>query len=151
MVRRVIQYLYATCICMCMHLYVCVCTHIRIQRPVSELCRSEGFPNRTGYFVPVRYGLGVWPDWRVVGAPSPPSPSAPVGNSIPKHINFDICSEISSSGPSHQIRLVKLVSNFPMRDKVNRKCCPKSIFFIKKTLKSTKFPHFYRLARVSHT
>ena len=87
--------------------------------------------SRTGYLVPVRYGLGVWPDWRVVGAPSPPSPSASVGNSIPKYINFDICSEISSSGPSHQIRLVKLVSNFPTRAKVNRKFGPKSIFYMK--------------------
>ena len=41
--------------------------------------RSEGFLN--GYFIPVRYGLGVSPDWRVVGAPSPPSPSASPGNS----------------------------------------------------------------------
>ena len=30
-----------------------------------------------GYFIPVRYGLGVWPDGRVVGAP--PSPSASSG------------------------------------------------------------------------
>ena len=72
--------------------------------------------SRTGYLVPVRYGLGVWPDWRVVGAPSP---SASVGNSIPKYINFDICREISSSGPSHQIRLVKLISNFPTWARVN--------------------------------
>ena len=34
-----------------------------------------------GYFnfIPVRCGLGVWSDWRVVGKPSPPSPSP--GNS----------------------------------------------------------------------
>ena len=28
----------------------------------------------TGYLIPVRYWLGVWPDWRVVGAPSSASP-----------------------------------------------------------------------------
>ena len=56
----------------------------------------------------------------------PPPPS--VGNSIPKYSNFDICGEISSSGPSHQIPLVKSVSNFPTRAKVNRKFGPKSIF-----------------------
>ena len=110
--------------------------------------------SRTGYLVPVRYGLGVWPDWRVVGAPlSPPSPSpsASIGNSIPKYINFDICSEISSSGSSHQIRLVKLVSNFPTRAKVHRKLYPKSIFYMNKLIKSAKFPHFYRLARVLYS
>ena len=32
------------------------------------------------YSIPVRYGLGVWPDWRVVGTP-PSSSSASPGNS----------------------------------------------------------------------
>ena len=32
-----------------------------------------------GYFIPARYGLGVWPDRKIVGAPSPPSAS--LGNS----------------------------------------------------------------------
>ena len=41
--------------------------------------RSEGFP-RTGYFIPVRYGLGVRPAGKIVGAPPPsPPPSASVG------------------------------------------------------------------------
>jgi hypothetical protein len=36
--------------------------------------------SRTGYFIPVRYGIGVWPDGRVVAA-SWPSSSASSGNS----------------------------------------------------------------------
>ena len=38
--------------------------------------------SRTGYFIPVRYGLGVWPDGRDLGTSSPPSPSASVGNHL---------------------------------------------------------------------
>ena len=29
----------------------------------------------TGYCIPVRYGIWVWPDGRIVGVPSPPPPS----------------------------------------------------------------------------
>ena len=36
--------------------------------------------SRTGYFIPVRYGIGLWPDGRVVGTSSSPS-SASSGNS----------------------------------------------------------------------
>ena len=39
--------------------------------------------SRTGYFIPVRYGMGVWPDGKIVGAP-PPSPSASPGNHLEK-------------------------------------------------------------------
>ena len=35
--------------------------------------------SRTGYFIPVHYGLGLLPDEKIVGAPS--SPSASSGNS----------------------------------------------------------------------
>ena len=40
--------------------------------------------SRTGYFIPARYGLGLWPDRKIVGAPSPsPSPpSASPGNHL---------------------------------------------------------------------
>ena len=34
-----------------------------------------------GYFIPVRYGLGVWPDGKIVGTPPPSPPSAKSGNS----------------------------------------------------------------------
>ena len=38
--------------------------------------------SRTGYLIPARYGLGVWPDGKIVGASSPPSPpSASSGTS----------------------------------------------------------------------
>ena len=41
--------------------------------------------SRTGYFIPVRYVLGLLPDGIVVGAPSPPpSPSASPGNHLEK-------------------------------------------------------------------
>ena len=42
--------------------------------------------SRTGYFIPARYGLGLWPDGKIVGAPSPsPSPpSASPGNHLEK-------------------------------------------------------------------
>ena len=41
--------------------------------------------SRTGYFIPVRYGLGVWPDEKIVGAPPPPPPSsATPGNHLEK-------------------------------------------------------------------
>ena len=29
--------------------------------------------SRTGYLIPARYGLGVWPDRKIVGASPPPS------------------------------------------------------------------------------
>ena len=58
--------------------------------------------SRTGYFIPARYGMGVWPDGKIVG-----EPSASTGNSDSKYVDFEFCSEIPSSGPSHSIRLVK--------------------------------------------
>ena len=81
----------------------------------SRLChlvedRSERFLERDIWSLGVMV-QGSGQIGRVLGT-SPPPPS--VGNSIPKSIIFDICSEISSSGPSHQIRLVELVSNFPI-------------------------------------
>ena len=39
--------------------------------------------SRTGYLIPVRYGLGVWPDEKIVGAPPPPSSASP-GNHLEK-------------------------------------------------------------------
>ena len=41
---------------------------------MTVLYRSEGF-TQTGYFNPVRYGLGVWPGGKIVGASSPSSAS----------------------------------------------------------------------------
>ena len=52
---------------------------IESKLPKMGLHRSEGFP-QTGYFIPVRYLLGVWPARKIVGA-SPPSPSASCGDS----------------------------------------------------------------------
>ena len=40
--------------------------------------------SRTGYFIPARYGLGLWPDGKIVGAPPPPPPSASPGNHLEK-------------------------------------------------------------------
>ena len=41
--------------------------------------------SRTGYFIPARYGLGLWPDGKIVGASSSPSsPSASPGNHLAK-------------------------------------------------------------------
>ena len=38
--------------------------------------------SRTGYFIPVRYGLGVWPDGKILGTSPPwPPPSASFANS----------------------------------------------------------------------
>ena len=37
--------------------------------PNAVPTRSEGFP-QTGYFIPMRNGLGVWPDGRLVGTSS---------------------------------------------------------------------------------
>ena len=42
------------------------------------LVKIEVRDSRTGYFIPVRYGMGVCPDGKIVGAP-PPSPSASSG------------------------------------------------------------------------
>ena len=66
-------------------------THEREEAKSQFPHRSEGFSK--GHFIPMRYGLGVWPDVRVVNSSS--SPSASVGNSGLKYINFDFCSEIS--------------------------------------------------------
>ena len=38
--------------------------------------------SRTGYFIPARYGMGVWPDEKIVGALPPPSSSASPGNHL---------------------------------------------------------------------
>ena len=40
--------------------------------------------SRTGYLIPVRYGLGLLPDGIVVGAPSPSPSSASPGNHLEK-------------------------------------------------------------------
>ena len=89
---------------------------------------------RTGYFIPVRYGPGVWPDGRVGGTPPPtPSPSLPsVGNSDPKCVNVESCSEIPRSGRFHSVRLVKLVSKNSTQAKVSGMFGPKNNFHIKK-------------------
>ena len=39
--------------------------------------------SRTGYLIPARYGLGLWPDGKIVGATSSP-PSASPGNHLEK-------------------------------------------------------------------
>ena len=39
--------------------------------------------SRTGYFIPARYGRGLLPDGKIVGAPPPP-PSASPGNHLEK-------------------------------------------------------------------
>ena len=36
--------------------------------------------SRKGYFIPVRSGIGVWPDGKILDAPSPPPSSASSGN-----------------------------------------------------------------------
>ena len=106
--------------------------------------------SRTGYFIHVRYGIGVWPDGRVVGASSPSSSLASVGNSDPKYVNFEFCSEIPSSGSSHSIRLVKLVSKNSARAKINNMFGPKNNFPVKNpkirpnSLTSIGLPGFYR-------
>ena len=55
-------------------------------------------------------------------------------NSDPNYVNFELCSEIPSSGVFHLIRLVKLVSKNSMRVKVNDIFGPK-IDFLDKNLK----------------
>ena len=90
----------------------------------------------TGYFMPVRYRMGLLPDGRAVG---PLSSSASVGNSDSKNVNFEFCSEIPSSGLFHSIRLVKLVSKNSTRAKVNDIFGPKIDFLIKNQMISQKF------------
>ena len=54
------------------------CVFFEFSRPC--ICIVEVRDSRTGYLLPVRDGLGVWPDGRVLGtSPPPPSPSS--GNS----------------------------------------------------------------------
>ena len=49
------------------------------------MVKTEVRDSRTGYLIPVRYGLAVWPDGKIVGAPSPPPPSsASPGNHLEK-------------------------------------------------------------------
>ena len=48
---------------------------------VNEKCIVEVRDSRTGYLIPVRYGLGLWSDGKIVGAPPSPPPSASSGNS----------------------------------------------------------------------
>ena len=47
-------------------------------------CNIEVRDSRTGYFIPARYGLGLWPDGKIVGAPSSSSSSASPGNHLEK-------------------------------------------------------------------
>ncbi len=100
-----------------------------LSKPYSRFCRQcpcYGFgcklfwedyievrDSQRGYFIPVRYGLGVYPDGRVLSAsssssPPPPLQSASVGNSDPKYVNVEFRSETPSSGPFHSIRRVKV-------------------------------------------
>ena len=51
----------------------------KIPFPASSIHMIEVRDSRTGYFIPARYGLGLWPDGKIVGAP----PSASVGILIP--------------------------------------------------------------------
>ena len=60
-----------------------------LRLPLSRT-KVEVRDSRTGYFIPVRYGLGVWPDEKIVGAPSPSPSSASSGKcpNIRKSIFF---------------------------------------------------------------
>ena len=63
------------------------CTYEVIYRPggfltVIKAKFVEVRDSRMGYLVPVRYGIGVWPDTKIVGVPLPkPSRSPSSGNS----------------------------------------------------------------------
>ena len=53
-----------------------------IENPPSEAAAGSAIvcvevrDSRAGYFIPVRYGIGVWPDEKIVGAWSPSQLSA---------------------------------------------------------------------------
>ena len=65
--------------------------------------------SRTGYLIPVRYGLGVWPDEKIVGAPppSPPSSSASSGK-CPKYKEMHTFSKMGMSEISRNVYLSEI-------------------------------------------
>ena len=47
--------------------------------------------SRTGYFIPVRYGLGVWPDKKIVGASPSSASSGDSGRHSGQGTIFGVC------------------------------------------------------------
>ena len=48
----------------------------KIQQLIKSRTRAFALSCQTGYFSPARYGMGVWPDGKIVGASSAPSASS---------------------------------------------------------------------------
>ena len=77
-------------------------------------------------------------------------------NENPKSIDVEFYNEIGSSGPSHSIRLVKLVSKNSTRAKVNDMFGPKINFLVKNqknrlnSLTSIGLPGFYILTSITN-
>ena len=61
--------------------------------------------SRTGYFIPARYGLGLWPDGKIVGAPSPSSASS---GKCPKYKEMHIFSKMGMSEISRNVNLAEI-------------------------------------------
>ena len=57
--------------------------HVHSPEEIDPSQIIEVRDSRTGYLIPARYGMGVWPDGKIVGAP-PPSPSSSPGNHLEK-------------------------------------------------------------------
>ena len=62
--------------------------------------------SRTGYFIPARYGLGLWPDGKIVGASS--SPSSASSGKCPKYEEMHTFSKMGMSEISRNVNLAEI-------------------------------------------
>ena len=60
--------------------------------------------SRTGYFIPARYGMGLWSDGKIVGA-SPPSASS---EKMSKYTEMHTVSKIGMSEISRNVNLSEI-------------------------------------------
>ena len=60
--------------------------------------------SRTGYLIPVRYGLGVWPDEKIVGAP----PSSASSGKLSKYKEMHTFSKMGMSEISRNVNLSEI-------------------------------------------
>ena len=59
-----------------------------------------------GYLIPVRYGLGVWPDEKIVGAP--PSPPSASSGKLSKYKEMHTFSKMGMSEISRNVYLSEI-------------------------------------------
>ena len=110
-------------------------------KEIKWLEKIEVRDSRTGYFIPVRYGIGVWPDGKIVGAP-PSSSSASFGK-CPNMRKCKLFSKVGMSEMSRNVSLSEIQAPGSILTKGSSwKLTPNELIHVHDNLKKWLFPIF---------